>query len=49
VQNPLMHWFPEAQVAPLAFSAQLPPWQVLGATQSASATQVVLQAFVPQV
>jgi hypothetical protein len=48
VQKPLMHWlFPE-QVRPFGLSAQLPAWQVVGATQSASAAQVVLHAFAPQ-
>jgi hypothetical protein len=51
-QLPLMHWVPAAQARPLALSAQLrvapAPWQVKGATQSASVAQVVLQAFAPQ-
>jgi hypothetical protein len=48
VQNPLMHWLPLAQVRPLGFWAQFPAWQVLGATQSPSAVQVVLHAAAPQ-
>ena len=51
-QLPLMHWLPPAQPRPFALSAQLrvapAPWQVKGATQSASVAQVVLQAFAPQ-
>jgi hypothetical protein len=36
-------------VAPFGLRAQLPaPWQVVGATQSASAEQVVLQTPLPQ-
>ncbi len=52
-QNPLMHWLAAAQACPLGLSAQFlvdpDPWQVNGATQSASAVQLVLQALlVPQ-
>ena len=48
VQKPLMHWFPAPQGIPFAFKAQLPDWQVVGATQSPSTVHVVLQAFGPQ-
>ena len=48
VQKPLMHWAALAQARPLGLSAQLLAWQVKGATQSASAAQVVLQAALPQ-
>jgi hypothetical protein len=52
VQAPLMHWAAAVQESPLGLSAQLlvapEPWQVNGATQSASAVQAVLQAPVPQ-
>jgi hypothetical protein len=49
VQKPLMHWLAWAQAAPFGLSAQLPaPWQVVGATQSPSAAQVVLQTPPPQ-
>jgi hypothetical protein len=51
-QLPLMHWVPAPQATPLALSAQLrvapAPWQVNGATQSASVAHVVLHAEVPQ-
>lgn len=47
VQNPLIHWFAAEQTCPLGFSAQLrlvpDPWQVNGATQSASPAHDVLQ------
>jgi hypothetical protein len=48
VQKPLMHWAALAQARPLGLRAQLPDWQVKGATQSASAAQVVLHAVAPQ-
>ena len=48
VQKPLMHWAVVVQGRPLGFRAQLPAWQVNGATQSASAAHVVLQALLPQ-
>jgi hypothetical protein len=48
-QLPLMHWFAVAQARPLALRAQLllvpEPWQVVGATQSVSAVQVVLHTL----
>jgi hypothetical protein len=47
VQNPLMHWLPAVQARPFGLRAQLPPWQVFGATQSASPMQVVRQAVGP--
>jgi len=49
VQKPLMHWLAVVQACPLGLSAQLllvpDPWQVVGATQSVSAVQVVLQTL----
>jgi len=49
VQKPLMHWLAVVQACPLGLSAQLllvpEPWQVVGATQSVSAVQVVLQTL----
>jgi hypothetical protein len=49
VQKPLMHWLAVVQACPLGLSAQLllvpVPWQVVGATQSVSAVQVVLQTL----
>jgi hypothetical protein len=47
VQKPLMHWFAAEQPRPLALSAQLPDWQVVGAMQSPSAVHMVLQAPAP--
>jgi hypothetical protein len=48
-QYPLMHWLAAVQVCPLGLSAQFlvdpDPWHVNGATQSASAAQLVLQAL----
>jgi hypothetical protein len=48
VQKPLMHCAAVEHATPFGFKAQLPAWQVKGATQSASAAQVVLQAALPQ-
>jgi hypothetical protein len=47
-QNPDVHWPAVVQAAPAAFVVQLPPLQLKGETQSASAVQVVLHAAVPQ-
>jgi hypothetical protein len=49
VQKPVRHWVPPVQAWPFGLRAQLllepEPWQVSGATQSASALQVVLQTL----
>jgi hypothetical protein len=50
-QLPLMHWLPAVHARPFFFSAQLlvvVPWQVKGATQSASPVHTTLQAPAPQ-
>ena len=47
-QKPVPHSGPDPQATPTPFLTQLPPMQLNGATQSASAVQVALQAFVPQ-
>jgi hypothetical protein len=47
VQKPLMHWLPAEHDWPFGFSAQLPDWHVVGAMQSPSTVQVVLQAPTP--
>jgi hypothetical protein len=47
-QLPVAHSAPVVQAVPVLFFTQLPPLQMKGATQSASAVHVVLHALGPQ-
>ena len=42
-QKPELHSLPAVQVSPRGCLVQMPPLQMFGATQSASAVQVILQ------